>query len=175
MRLSNLFGQTLRDAPAEAEVDSHKLLVRAAFIRQLGAGLFSYLLLAKRSITKIENIMRDEINAIVRSAADDQGRGHHPHRRPDRAAPRRGARTRDSARSCPGRSHQTSRTLGRGAGAGRGELLLGVLGTEEDAVGDDGVDRSLRALYLELRANLAELRRDHREADVLLEARRPAS
>jgi prolyl-tRNA synthetase len=64
MRLSQLFGQTLRDAPTEAEVDSHKLLVRAAFIRQLGAGLFSYLLFAKRSITKIENIMRDEINAI---------------------------------------------------------------------------------------------------------------
>jgi prolyl-tRNA synthetase len=64
MRMSQLFGQTLRDAPAEAEVDSHKLLVRAAFIRQLGAGLFSYLLFAKRSITKIENIMRDEINAI---------------------------------------------------------------------------------------------------------------
>jgi prolyl-tRNA synthetase len=64
MRLSNLFGQTLREAPSEAEVDSHKLLVRAAFIRQLGAGLFSYLLLAKRSLTKIEKIMRDEINAI---------------------------------------------------------------------------------------------------------------
>jgi len=64
MRMSHLFGQTLREAPAEAEVDSHKLLVRAAFIRQLGAGLFSYLLFAKRSITKIENIMRDEINAI---------------------------------------------------------------------------------------------------------------
>ena len=64
MRMSQLFGQTLREAPTEAEVDSHKLLVRAAFIRQLGAGLFSYLLLAKRSITKIEDIMRDEINAI---------------------------------------------------------------------------------------------------------------
>lgn len=64
MRMSHLFGQTLRDAPTEAEVDSHKLLVRAGFIRQLGAGLFSYLLLAKRSLTKIENIMRDEINAI---------------------------------------------------------------------------------------------------------------
>jgi prolyl-tRNA synthetase len=64
MRMSHLFGQTLREPPAEAEVDSHKLLVRAGFIRQLGAGLFSYLLLAQRSLTKIENIMRDEINAI---------------------------------------------------------------------------------------------------------------
>ena len=64
MRMSHLFGQTLREAPAEAEVDSHKLLVRAMFIRQLGAGLFTYLMLAKRSLTKIENIMREEINAI---------------------------------------------------------------------------------------------------------------
>jgi prolyl-tRNA synthetase len=64
MRMSHLFGQTLRDAPNDAEVDSHRLLVRAGFIRQLGAGLFSSLLFAKRSLTKIENIMRDEINAI---------------------------------------------------------------------------------------------------------------
>ena len=64
MRMSQLFGQTLREAPTEAEVDSHRLLVRAGFIRQLGAGLFSYLMFAKRSLTKIENIMRDEINAI---------------------------------------------------------------------------------------------------------------
>ena len=64
MRMSHLFGTTLREAPTEAEVDSHRLLVRAGFIRQLGAGLFSYLMFAKRSLTKIENIMRDEINTI---------------------------------------------------------------------------------------------------------------
>jgi prolyl-tRNA synthetase len=64
MRMSNLFGQTLREAPADAEIPSHQLLVRAGFIRQLGAGIFSYLLLAKRALTKIENIMREEINAI---------------------------------------------------------------------------------------------------------------
>ena len=64
MRMSHLFGTTLREAPTEAEVDSHRLLVRAGFIRQLGAGLFSYLMFAKRSLNKIENIMRDEINAI---------------------------------------------------------------------------------------------------------------
>jgi prolyl-tRNA synthetase len=64
MRMSHLFGQTLREAPADAEIASHQLLVRAAFIRQLGAGIFTYLLLAKRSLTKIENIMREEINAI---------------------------------------------------------------------------------------------------------------
>ena len=64
MRMNRIFGQTLREAPVEAEVASHRLLVRAGFIRQLGAGIFSYLPLAKRSLTKIENIMRQEINAI---------------------------------------------------------------------------------------------------------------
>ena len=64
MRMSKMFFQTLRQAPSEAEVTSHQLLVRAGFIQQLGAGIFSVLPLAKRSITKIENIMRDEINAI---------------------------------------------------------------------------------------------------------------
>ncbi len=64
MHMSRLFSQTLRDAPGDAEVISHKLLLRAGFIRQLGAGIFSYLPLARRSLTKIENIMRQEINAI---------------------------------------------------------------------------------------------------------------
>jgi prolyl-tRNA synthetase len=64
MKMSKLFSQTLREAPTEADVISHQLLLRAGFIRQLGAGIFSYLPLAKRTITKIENIMRDEINAI---------------------------------------------------------------------------------------------------------------
>jgi prolyl-tRNA synthetase len=64
MRMSQMFGGTLREAPGEAEITSHKLLVRAGFIRQLAAGIFSYLPLARRSLTKIENIMREEINAI---------------------------------------------------------------------------------------------------------------
>jgi prolyl-tRNA synthetase len=64
MKMSNLFGQTLREAPAESEVISHQLLLRAGFIRQLGAGIFSYLHLAKRSITKIEDILREEMNRI---------------------------------------------------------------------------------------------------------------
>lgn len=64
MRVSQLFTVTLREAPAEAEVASHQLLVRAGFIRQLAAGVFSYLPLAKRTLTKIENIMREEMNAI---------------------------------------------------------------------------------------------------------------
>jgi prolyl-tRNA synthetase len=64
MRFSQLFGQTLRDAPAEAEVASHSLLMRAGFIRPLGAGIFSYLHLAKRSMMKIEAILRDEMDKI---------------------------------------------------------------------------------------------------------------
>ena len=64
MRMSQLFSQTLREAPSDAEVVSQKLLVRAGFIRQLGAGIYSILPLAKRSIDKIENILREEINAI---------------------------------------------------------------------------------------------------------------
>jgi prolyl-tRNA synthetase len=64
MRMSKLFSQTLRDAPSEAEVTSHQLLLRAGFIRQLAAGVFSYLPLARRSLSKIEAILRQEIEAI---------------------------------------------------------------------------------------------------------------
>ncbi len=64
MKYSKHFGVTLREPPAGVEAASHQLLLRAGFIRQLGQGLFSYLPLAFRSITKIENIMRDEMNAI---------------------------------------------------------------------------------------------------------------
>jgi prolyl-tRNA synthetase len=64
LRLSHHFGSTLREPPTNVEAISHQLLVRAGFIRQLGQGLFSYLPLAKRSLTKIENILRDEMNAI---------------------------------------------------------------------------------------------------------------
>jgi prolyl-tRNA synthetase len=62
--MSKLFSQTLREAPAEAEIPSHRLLVRAGYIRQLGAGVYTNMPLAKRSLTKIENIMREEIDAI---------------------------------------------------------------------------------------------------------------
>ena len=64
MRMSQLFSQTLRDAPSEAEVISHQLLIRAGYIRPLASGIFTYLPLAKRSLNKIENIMREEMNAI---------------------------------------------------------------------------------------------------------------
>jgi len=64
MRLSHLFSQTKREIPADADLPSHQLLLRGGYIRQLGAGIFSYLPLARRSLSKIENIMREEINAI---------------------------------------------------------------------------------------------------------------
>jgi prolyl-tRNA synthetase len=64
MKMSQLFGQTLRDNPAETEVVSHQLLMRAGFIRPLGAGIFSYLHLARRSIRKIETILRDGMDRI---------------------------------------------------------------------------------------------------------------
>jgi prolyl-tRNA synthetase len=64
MRLSQLFSQTLRQIPGEADVVSHQLLLRAGFIRQLAAGIFTYMPLAKRSMTKIENILREEMDAI---------------------------------------------------------------------------------------------------------------
>lgn len=64
MRMSKLFSQTLRDVPAEADITSHQLLLRAGFIRQLAAGVFSYLPLARRSMTKIENILREEMDRI---------------------------------------------------------------------------------------------------------------
>jgi len=66
MRMSQLFSQTLREAPTEADAQaiSHQLLLRAGFIRQLGAGIFSYLPLARRAMNKIEAIIREEINAI---------------------------------------------------------------------------------------------------------------
>ncbi len=64
MRWSKLFIPTLREVPAEAEVISHKLLLRAGYIRQLSAGIYNYLHLAQRSLLKIQQIVREEMNAI---------------------------------------------------------------------------------------------------------------
>ncbi|GAC1364202.1 MAG: proline--tRNA ligase [Acidobacteriaceae bacterium] len=63
-RWSQLFIPTLREAPTDAEVTSHKLLLRAGYIRQLGAGIYSYLFLATRSLHKITEIVRAEMNTI---------------------------------------------------------------------------------------------------------------
>src|SRR5512135_2838665 len=63
-RWSELFIPTLREAPADAEVASHKFLVRAGYVRQLAAGVYSYLFLAQRSLLKIINITRQEMDKI---------------------------------------------------------------------------------------------------------------
>jgi prolyl-tRNA synthetase len=63
-RWSKLFIPTLREAPADAEVASHKFLVRAGYIRQLGAGIYSYLFLGQRSINRIIAIVREEMDRI---------------------------------------------------------------------------------------------------------------
>jgi prolyl-tRNA synthetase len=64
MRLSRLFGETLRESPSDAEMISHQLLLRAGFIRPLAAGIFSCLPLARRAFDRIETILREEIHAI---------------------------------------------------------------------------------------------------------------
>jgi prolyl-tRNA synthetase len=64
MRMSVLFGRTLREAPSGVEVEGHRLLLRAGFVRQLAAGVFSYLPLARRSIRKIEGILREEMDTL---------------------------------------------------------------------------------------------------------------
>jgi prolyl-tRNA synthetase len=63
-RWSELFIPTLREAPADAEVASHKFLVRAGYIRQLAAGIYSYLFLGNRSFNKIMKIVREEMDRI---------------------------------------------------------------------------------------------------------------
>ena len=63
MRLSRLFGKTMRQAPAEADTDNHRLLLRAGLIQQLAAGVYSYLPLGWRVLRKIAQIIREEMDA----------------------------------------------------------------------------------------------------------------
>jgi prolyl-tRNA synthetase len=64
-RWSKLFIPTLREAPADAEVASHKFLLRSGYIRQLGAGIYNYLPLGQRSLNKIIGIVREEMDQIA--------------------------------------------------------------------------------------------------------------
>src|SRR3981081_1428727 len=64
MHWSNIFIPTCRENPAEAEVVSHQLLLRGGYIRQLAAGIYSYLFLAQRAMLKITSIVREEMDAI---------------------------------------------------------------------------------------------------------------
>ncbi len=63
MKMSKLFVQTLREFPNDAEAISHKLLVRAGFIKKLANGIYTYMPLAQRVLNKISNIVREEMNA----------------------------------------------------------------------------------------------------------------
>ena len=63
MKWSESYIPTLREYPAEAEIVSHKLLVRAGYIRKLAAGVYNYLPLMQRVLTKVSNIVREEMNA----------------------------------------------------------------------------------------------------------------
>jgi prolyl-tRNA synthetase len=64
MRLSELFFTTLRDDPAEAEMPSHRLMLRAGYVRQLGSGIYSLLPLGFRVTKRVEQVIREEMNAI---------------------------------------------------------------------------------------------------------------
>ena len=64
MRMSRLFGETLRDAPAGIEAAGHQFLLRAGYVRQLGQGIFSYLPLGWQSMLHIQQILREELTAI---------------------------------------------------------------------------------------------------------------
>ena len=64
MRLSHLFFTTLRDDPADAEMASHRLLLRAGYVRQLGSGIYSLLPLGKRVNDRVEQVIREEQDAI---------------------------------------------------------------------------------------------------------------
>ncbi len=63
-RWSKLFIPTLREAPSDAEVASHRFLLRAGYVRQLGAGIYSHLFLGRRSVNKIVAIVREEMDTI---------------------------------------------------------------------------------------------------------------
>ena len=63
MKMTNLYAPTLREVPAEAEVPSHQLMLRAGMIRKAAGGVYSYLLLAWRTLRKIEQIVREEMDA----------------------------------------------------------------------------------------------------------------
>ncbi|HEY0692720.1 MAG TPA: proline--tRNA ligase, partial [Kribbella sp.] len=64
LRLSSLFLRTLREDPADAEVPSHRLLVRAGYIRRVGPGIYTWLPLGLKVLRNVETIVREEMDAI---------------------------------------------------------------------------------------------------------------
>ena len=68
MKATATFISTLKEAPADAEVVSHRLMLRAGFIKRLGAGIYNYMPLGLRVIRKVEAIIREEITAPAPSS-----------------------------------------------------------------------------------------------------------
>ena len=64
MRMSSLFLRTLRENPADAEVPSHQLLVRAGYIRRVSPGIYTWLPLGLKVLKRVEQIVREEMDAI---------------------------------------------------------------------------------------------------------------
>ena len=62
MRASQFFISTLKEAPSDAEIVSHKLMLRAGMIKRLGSGIYTYMPMGLRVIRKVENIIREEMN-----------------------------------------------------------------------------------------------------------------
>ena len=62
MKMSNMFVQTMREFPSDAEVVSHKMLARAGYIKKLTSGVYTFLPLMWRVLKKVENIIRDEMD-----------------------------------------------------------------------------------------------------------------
>ncbi|HEX3650809.1 MAG TPA: proline--tRNA ligase, partial [Pseudonocardiaceae bacterium] len=63
-RMSSLFLRTLREDPADAEVPSHRLLVRAGYVRRVAPGVFSWLPLGIRVLRRVEQVVREEMNRM---------------------------------------------------------------------------------------------------------------
>ena len=63
IKMSEIYVPTLKEVPSEAEIASHKLMLKAGFIRKTASGVYTFLPLAKRVIEKIEDIIRDEMDA----------------------------------------------------------------------------------------------------------------
>ena len=64
LRMSELYVPTLKEDPSDADIASHRLLLRAGFLRKTASGVYTFLPLGKRVLDKVENIVREEMNAI---------------------------------------------------------------------------------------------------------------
>ena len=126
LRMSTLFLRTLRDDPADAEVPSHRLLVRAGYIRRIAAGIYSWLPLGVITLRNIENIVRQEMDRagfqevhfpalLPRDCCPHSARfgSGARHGGPDRPGPRRGAVRTESSRRRRGGGLHASAVRGR--------------------------------------------------------------